>query len=125
MTDYDDILRILREIVVLLRVLTAERRKLAEQRFANDVLTTAERRKMWQALNGERTSRSIAQTAGVTIRAAQMFIRELESRGLVTVREDGQAKIATPDPLAILEHYCDMPAGSLNTEDGGPDSSDW
>ena len=61
-----------------LKLLASER--LAELRAEVDAtfLTTASRRKMWDEIDGEKSTSEIGRAADVTAEAARLFLKELE-----------------------------------------------
>jgi len=89
------------DIKYLLEVLASDKlRMLLEQ-----VLTTAERRKVWALCNGLTPTEEIARRAGLSLRAVQLTIKELVDRDLVTVERRGHPRRRfefTPSDWRIL-----------------------
>lgn len=106
MTDTES-LRLLRSIDRRLALLTgAEDRKLRAKLVA-DLLRTPARTAMFDAIDGQKGSPDLAKTAGVTDRAAQLFVKELLDLGLVEVvpGTTGRGFIITRNEDAIVGWY--------------------
>ncbi|MGV9103559.1 MAG: helix-turn-helix domain-containing protein [Promethearchaeia archaeon] len=54
-----------------------------------EVLTTNERREMWQLMDGNHSTSEIAEEVGVTTRTVQLLVAELEEHDLVKLRKRG------------------------------------
>ena len=108
MTDNDELLKLLASIDRRLALLTAAQDHELRQALAADVLRTSARIKMFEGIDGSRGSGELAKMAGVTDRAAQLFIKELLELGLVrAVTGGGQGKtlIVERDEAAIIDWY--------------------
>jgi len=57
-----------------------------------EVVTTAERRKMWRLFNGFLNTKEIAEKVGVSQRAVQIFVKELQAKDLVFIVRRGYPK---------------------------------
>lgn len=106
MTD-SETLRMLRSIDRRLALLSAAEDRKVRARLVADLLRTAARTAMFDAIDGQRGSPDLAKTAGVTDRAAQQFVKELLIQGLVEVVPGTAARgvIVARDEDAILRWY--------------------
>ncbi len=78
---YDEVLKIRQLLEMLSRgVLREELEKTA---------TTEQRRRIWTLLNGARRTEEIAHVVGVSQRAVQAFVRDLERADLIMTRRRG------------------------------------
>ena len=62
------------------------------------VATTKERKKMWSLLDGTLSTEEIAKRVNVTVRAVQIFVKELKEMDLVII-ENGGSGGAVAGPL--------------------------
>lgn len=109
MTDDDPTLRLLRSIDRRLALLTgAEERKLRAKLRA-ELLRTPARLSMFDAIDGRTGSPDLAKAAGVTDRAAQLFVKELLDLGLVEVAPGttGRGVFVARNEDAIVRWYLD------------------
>ena len=79
MTEEESI-KLLREVVRLLRVMARPQLVELEASFTASVLTSPKREAMWRAMDGSRSMTEIAQEAGVTSEAVRQLLREVEDR---------------------------------------------
>ena len=56
------------------------------------VATTKERKKMWSLLDGTLSTEEIAKRVNVTVRAVQIFVKELKEMDLVIIEKRGYPK---------------------------------
>lgn len=82
MADNDDLTRVLRSIDRRLALLTAHQERGMRGEVEQELLRSEGRTKMFDAIDGRRTSEEIASVAGVSKRAAQLFVKELLDGGL-------------------------------------------
>lgn len=82
-TPGSESIRLLRSIDRRLALLTGEEERRLRSRLRADLLRTAARVAMFDAIDGRRGSPDLAKAAGVTDRAAQLFVKELLEMGLV------------------------------------------
>lgn len=81
-TDNDDVIRVLVSIDRRLALLTAHQEREMRREVEQGLLRSEGRTKMFDAIDGRRTSEEIAAVAGVSKRAAQLFVKELQDAGL-------------------------------------------
>ena len=62
------------------------------KRELEDIATTKERRTVWTLCDGVSTTEEIAQKAGISQRAVQVFIKELLTADLITLEKRGYPK---------------------------------
>ena len=82
MADNDDLIRILASIDRRLALLTAPQEREMRREVEQGLLRSGGRTRMFDAIDGRRTSEEIANVAGVSKRAAQLFVKELLDAGL-------------------------------------------
>jgi hypothetical protein len=109
MTDDTETIRLLRSIDRRLALQTADAKRRLRARLRADLLTTAARTAMFDVIDGRTGSPELAKTAGVSNRAAQLFVKELLDLGLVVVAREatGRGVIVEKDEDAILRWYLD------------------
>ena len=110
MTDNDQTIRLLHSIDRRLALLTgAEERKLRAKLRA-ELLRTSARMSMFDSIDGRAGSPELAKAAGVTDRAAQLFVKELLGLGLVEVAPEatGRGVIVARNEDAIVLWYLDL-----------------
>lgn len=66
------------------------------------LLMSDERRRMFLLMDGQRTTQEIAGSAGVGVRAVQLFIQELEKKHLIKISKKGRAAIPQIDYGRII-----------------------
>lgn len=105
--DGEETLRLLRSIDRRLALLTVPQERDLRQRLIADVLRTDARVTMFDAIDGRRGSPQLAQTAGASERAAQMFVKELLDAGLVRIvgGTTGRGFLVEKDDDAIAQWY--------------------
>jgi len=53
------------------------------------ILTTTERKKVWALCDGETDTKTMAEKAGVSLRAVQVALKDLQDAGLIMVEKRG------------------------------------
>lgn len=103
----EEILAILESIDRRLALLTAPQEREMRLRLEQDLLRTDARAKMFDSIDGRRTSPEIAKAAGVSERAAQLFVKELLEASLVrdTGSGIGRAVIVEQDSHALAQWF--------------------
>lgn len=99
----DEMVSILRSIDRRLALLTLDRERDLWTRFERDLLRTASRTAMWNAIDGATPTSGIANAAGVSERLAQMFLKELRESGLVSETPD--ERLVEQDADGIVRWY--------------------
>lgn len=103
--DDEVILAELRRIGNLLDLLAAEPKiKLLEKLREKRLLASGQRFKMFLFMDGRRTTPEISRLSGAGERAAQVFIQELEKKGLVTTSRMGHATVPVINYEKIVEY---------------------
>ncbi len=108
MANDDELVRLLTSIDRRLALLSASQDRDLRQALRTDLLRTPARIAMFEALDGTRGSGELGNVAGVSERAAQLFVKELQDLGLVqVVSGGGQGKtlIVKRDEAAIIDWY--------------------
>jgi hypothetical protein len=109
------------KVVVLLRsidrrlaLLTASDERAMKQALDRDVLRSENRIRMFNAIDGERTSPEIAKVAGVTDRSVQLFVKELLDAGLLRDKGSGSGRaiVVEHDQDAIVQWFAASTAES-------------
>lgn len=67
------------------------------------ILTTKRRVEMFLLINGSRTTSEIAKKVGISERGAQLFIKELADKQIITVEKKGNAFIPVKNYAKIIE----------------------
>jgi len=103
MTDTET-LRLLRSIDRRLAILSGAEARKSRAKLSADLLRTTARTAMFDAIDGQKGSPDLAKAAGVTDRAAQLFVKELLDLGLVEVvpGTTGRGVIVTRNEDAIV-----------------------
>jgi len=104
--DDERTLRLLASIDRRLALLSAGQERDMRQALHTELRSDA-RVKMFELIDGTRTSQELARAANVTERAAQLFVKELMETGLArdTGRGSGRAVIVERDEDAIVRWY--------------------
>lgn len=115
-TEGSETIRLLRSIDRRLALLTGEEERRLRSRLRTDLLRTAAKVAMFDAIDGRRGSPELAKTAGVTDRAAQLFVKELLELGLVDTVQGtgGRGVIVAPNEDGIVRWYLDRPRDDAN-----------
>lgn len=91
----DEILTELRQIRLALELLTSKERTAVRTLFNKRVLRTDERATMFWAVDGQKDADALAAGAGVSVRAAQRLIKDMEDAGWVTISQNRRTRIPT------------------------------
>jgi predicted ArsR family transcriptional regulator len=83
--------RIYEELIKIRELLERLARKELKEDLEK-VATTKERRKIWALCDGMTSTSEIATKAGVSQRAVQIFLNELQARDLITFEKRGYPK---------------------------------
>ena len=83
--------KVVEELVAMRRLLEMLAKD-AIKKELDTIATTAQRRKTWALCDGVTSTAEIAQKTGVSTRAVQMFISELEQKDLITTERRGYPK---------------------------------
>lgn len=107
MTDDDSVLRVLASIDRRLALLTGRQERDMRRAVEQGLLRSEGRIKMFRSIDGQRSSPEIAKSAGVSDRAAQLFVKELLDAGLVrdTGSGSGRGIIVERNDEAIVQWY--------------------
>lgn len=102
-----DIVELLRSIDRRLSLLTAPQERGLREWLVEEVLRTEARTLMYDAVDGRRGSPEIARAAGVTERAAQMFVKDMLEVGLLRVVDgaSGRGILVEKDYQALVDLY--------------------
>jgi hypothetical protein len=106
--DDERVLSLLASIDRRLALLTAGQERDLRQAF-NEELRSQARIRMFELIDGHRTSAELAEPANVGERAAQLFVKELIEAGFVrdTGRGSGRTVVVERDDDAIVRWYVD------------------
>jgi len=74
----DETTELLKEIVYLLRIVARPQLTELRERFAASLITSLKRRRMWEAMDGNKTLAEIAKEVGTSAEAVRLFVREIE-----------------------------------------------
>lgn len=83
--DMAEVLEELSKIRKLLEILLRE--SITEE--VEKIATTPERKKIWSLCNGNLDTKGIAKESGMSLRAVQMFIKELKDNNLIKHERGG------------------------------------
>jgi len=105
--DDERVVTLLASIDRRLALLTAPQERDMRRRLEQDLLRTDARTKIFDAIDGRRTSQEIAKAASVSDRAVQLFVKELLDAALVrdTGASVGRAVIVEQDAHGIAQWY--------------------
>jgi hypothetical protein len=103
----DELVRLLTSIDRRLALLTASQDRDLRQVLRTELLRTPARIAMFDGIDGVRGSSELATLGGVSERAAQLFVRELQELGLVrpVPGATGRTVIVERDEAAIIDWY--------------------
>lgn len=107
-------LRLLASIDRRLALLTATHERELRVAFESEILRSEGRQRMWDRINGQRSTAEIAKEAGSNLRVTQIFVKEMLDAGFVkdTQTGGGRAVIVDRDEEAILRWYVMRDGGS-------------
>jgi hypothetical protein len=112
MTESEAVIQELREIKYHLSLLTFDLRTKAARRFAEEILGTDGRRKMWDALDGVRTTTEIGKTANVSSQAVRDLFQDRTVSRFLKVQTVNNALIGARDMDAVMDWYLDVSSKS-------------
>lgn len=114
MTEDDDVPRLLASIDRRLALLTGAHERDLRKALADELLRTDGRKAMFSAIDGERGAPEISKVAGVSERAAQLFVKELLESGIVrkTSASTSRSIIVERDEDAIVQWYVSRPGAT-------------
>ena len=105
MMDDEVILAELRRVGDLLALMAVEPKlKMLERLKEKRLLASDQRFKMFLFMDGRRATPEISRMAGAGKRAVQVFIQELEKKGLVTTSRMGHATVPIINYEKIIEY---------------------
>ena len=107
MTEDEEVFRLLASIDRRLTLLTGAQERDLRKVLAEHLLRTDSRRAMFAAINGLRGASEIAKEAGVSERAAQLFVKELLENGIVRKAPASTSRsiVVERDEDAIVQWY--------------------
>lgn len=107
MANNEEMLDVLRSIDRRLALLTGPQERDLRRRLETSVLRTTSRSSMFDAIDGTAGSPELASAAGVSDRAAQLFVKDLLDLGLVRVvgGTTGRGFLVAKDADAIVRWY--------------------
>ena len=113
MKEDDRGLQLLASIDRRLALLTVTHERDLRDAFDAQVLRSEGRQKMWEKINGQRSTPEISKEAGSNLRVTQIFIKEMLDAGFVkdTQTGVGRALVVDRDEEAILRWYVTRDAG--------------
>ncbi len=88
MLSEDSIMALYDEVSKIRQLLEMLSRSVLKEEL-DKAATTEERKRIWTLLNGARRTEEIAQLAGVSQRAVQVFVKDLERADLIITRKRG------------------------------------
>jgi len=92
----------LRELRNISKILLLANSRMVESELSK-VVSTVERKKMWVLIDGETSSKSIADKLGVSQRGVQYFLRDAKATGFVDLSGEFPEKTFDYVPPAWLE----------------------
>jgi hypothetical protein len=111
--DDDRVVRLLASIDRRLALLTASHERDLRRALEQDLLRSDGRTKMFDGIDGRRTSTEIAKVAGVSDRAVQLFVKEMLDAGFVrdAGTGSGRAVVVERDDGALVQWYAGRNSG--------------
>ena len=117
---YTDTLILLSEqILAELQLLTSSTKAAALMRFQNDILITEQQRKIYNAIDGEQDSQTLATTTGASLRAVQLLIKELQEKDLIDVTRKSKSNIPMKSTAKIATYYARMDISNTGGNENG------
>lgn len=113
--DDPEILNVLRSIDRRLALMTGKEERDVRRVLVAEILTTAARVAMWDAIDGKTGSPELATLAKVSDRAAQLFVKDLIDTGLVRPVVGGRGTVVEKDEDAIVQWYLRNAAAAAGT----------
>ena len=95
----DDAVELLREGVRLLRLIARPQIVELRERFENAMLASPKRRKMWDAMDGNRNLSDIGKKVGTSAEAVRVFVAEAEAKWPEAIEVDRSGPAAYPKRL--------------------------
>lgn len=118
-THTETLIKIGEQILAELQLLTSATKAAALLRFQNDFLVTEPQRKMYEAIDGEKDAQEIADIAGVSLRAAQLLIKDLVDNDLVNVTKRSRSKIPCKATDKIATYYAKLDIINIGGSNNG------
>jgi hypothetical protein len=72
--------QLLQQAIRLLRIMARPQIAEIRERFEADVLISAKRRQIWEAMDGTKSLATIAKEVGASAEAVRLLVREIEER---------------------------------------------
>lgn len=96
---------IARDILSEVELLTSATKAAALVRFQSEFLNTEQRRKIYEAIDGDKDSQAIADEANASLRAVQLLIKELTEKDLVDIEKRGRFLIPRKAAAKVATYY--------------------
>jgi len=103
--------KLLQELVDEIKILTAKQKTEAFKMFSEEFLNSDLRKKMYKALDGERTLQQISDDIGCKINSLQVFGQLLIDEDLVDFETRGKSRIINKSLTKIAIYYSNKEKG--------------
>lgn len=117
--NLDTLILIGEQILAELQLLTSSIKATALVRFQNEFLSTEQQRKVYDAIDGERDSQSIADDTGIALRSIQRLIKDLQEKDLVDFYKRGKSIIPIKSTAKIATYYAKLDITAIGGSKNG------
>lgn len=101
----DTLITISKRILLELELLTSSIKAESLLMFQNDFLVTDQKRRIYNAIDGERDSQSLADVVSCTPRTVQLLIKELQEKDLISIEKRSRSIIPSKATSKIATYY--------------------
>jgi hypothetical protein len=101
----ENILIACNKILSELQLLTSGTKASALVRFQADFLNTEQQKKIYEAIDGEKDTKKIAETTGASIRYVQLYIKALAEKDLIDSEKKANSNIPKKAIAKIATYY--------------------
>ena len=105
--------KLLVELLEETKLLTVQVKAEAVKKFNDEFLTSALRRQMYEAFDGERTLPQISNDLGCKINTLQIFVQQLMDKDLVGFETKGKARVVSKSISKIAIYYANKDLGEI------------
>lgn len=104
-SNVDTLINLTERILSELELLTSTTKAEALAKFQTDFLGTEQKRKIYDAIDGEKDSQALSEVVDCSLRSVQAFIKDLQEKDLIDFSKNGKAIIPRKAISKIATYY--------------------